>query len=294
MTDQFQPLFIAVIFIEAILCTLKLAAVIVNLGWFIKHGQEYRRRLDKIRNPSKQGISRSGTLEVYHILNSMGGAGKALVVGINEVGLRYRLEMEEYNPTHRSPAKRLGLRALLFMFDFPSIALVGGLSLVIAVQSLDTPNSRVPITTIGAVLVTLLISVMTVLNVEATVHHACIGRYAHSFINTGNYLRGLERNRLLREIGIVAGQVLATVFVATIAVVYLANVGIPITPGFIGVGVEGFFDGAYLSAMTFIFSTPIEPLSWYSKAFVLVTSIQGGLLLLLSLAVMIDSGEQRT
>lgn len=286
-----QVALVGVMVVAAILCALKITALAVNLTWIARHGAEYREELEKLRKTSAVKSS-SGIAEIRGICHGLHNGDTVFLLGVNEIALRHHLEKATQNPNSRR-RDRIVPRAFLLAFDFIGIALFGGFALIWSVQHTPSPELHSAVVIIGTILVVLLLVAITVLNFEATLYHVCIGRYARSFLHAGPYLNGTEKNHVLREIGIVAGQAVATIFVGTVAIVFMWAAGHPFSAELCGAGVSGFFDSGYVIAMTFIFSVPVAPASGVAKAIVLLTSLQGSLILLLALAVMMNSIGQR-
>lgn len=287
-----QVALVVVIVVATALCTLKIAALAVNLTWIARYGAEYREKLDKLRKTSSVKSS-SGITEIRRICHGLHDGDTVFFFGVNEIALRHHLENAKKNPTSRR-RDRIVPRIILIAFDFPVIALLGGFALMWSAQNTSSPNFHSTVVIMGRILVILLLVAITVLNFEATLYHVCIGRYARSFLKAGPYLNGTEKNHVLREIGIVAGQAVATIFVGTVAIVFMWATGYSFSAELSGAGVSGFFNSAYVIAMTFIFSVPVAPASGVAKAIVLLVSLQGSLVLLLALAVMMNSIGQRS
>ena len=289
MVETVQWILLSLLGLSVVVCSIKLPVLVYNIGWLIRYGAEYRARLDQFRG--RQGNSPSGLREANSVLAQFGASSRLFGLGINEVGWRLWLERARWNPTLFAPWKRKVGVAALGAFDFVTSALVGGLSIILMVEFLPTSGPHgVVFLWLGGMFVCLSLVIVTVLNFEALVYLAGVGRYANSFLRVGDYLNNLERNPFWNEIAIIFGNFLATMFLDTIALVYLGAVGVPLPSELLGPGIASFSEAAYVSVMTFLFSSPLlESSLWFLKAFVIAVSLQGALILLLALAVLLGS-----
>jgi hypothetical protein len=264
---------------------LKILTILQSLVWAERYGATYRERLEELRGASRM---RTPTLEELVAKIADLEPERVKPFGLAETtgslaAARYIQSSSKY-----MRAKGHLLRTAVRSFNFPLMALVGATIVTITGLRAEVVSGAAVLIVSARLTALLMIVGILILAVNATVLYSRVGMYALAFDRPLKYVRNKNLNLFMTEVITITGLAMCTLLIDASTLSLFVNTGAKFANADLS-GLGNLFNDLYHAAMTFIFSTQLEPISFWSKLLVLLFSLQGVSILILTFAALTSS-----
>jgi len=269
----------------------KLCVVVKHVRWIHRRGADYGARLVGLRT-YRQYLTAAGSppaaltdADIHAELMDPALNGDAVaLLGFKEFKGRARAEGLRHATNRGARLAGRALTAAIWVFDFVRVGLVSGIVVLLAGVLLPDTGQEGLLRWTGAAVCLVLELTVLVICAEATVNFASMGSYALAHHDPIRFVDDPQPSRFIAELNTLVGLALAAVFIDAVTLSFIGNAQLATFADHDLLGWDGVLASLYHAAMTFIFSTQLEPSSPLAMLYVLVVSLQGIAVLVVAVA----------